>query len=133
MSIFGIILLGIFIWYVVRPLFKVYRTVNKIRKGDLSGLGDIFGQPGAQRKSRRNSPDNDPTDPSDPFNQGRRGGWSRMRPKRKKINKDVGEYVKFTEVKTASTSTASSSANGNTRVTYTEEQQITDAEWEEIV
>lgn len=129
MSIFGIILLGLFLWYVVRPLFKVYRSVNKLRKGDLSGLGDLFGQPGAQRAPRNHSDEPD----SDNDLRGRRAGWTRMRPQRKKINKDVGEYVKFTEVKTASTSTTSSTDGGRTRTTtYTEEQQITDAEWEEI-
>lgn len=49
-------------------------------------------------------------------------------PKKKKIGRDVGEYVDFEEIAGSSTTQTEQS---NTHKEY-HEQQVTDAEWEEI-
>lgn len=102
------------LWWVVKPFVRIYRNVRRAQRGEWIDLNDIFGTPGAQRQespreARRNS-----------------GGWSGIRRKKKKINPDVGEYVKFKEVP------ADPAAPSPARAEFVEEQQITDIEWEDI-
>ncbi len=59
----------------------------------------------------------------------RKGGWTAPVARRKKIDPEVGEYVKFKEVETT---TQSAPTTGDTRQT-TVEQQIEDVKWEDIV
>lgn len=63
----------------------------------------------------------------------RKPGWTAPTRHRKKIDPEVGEYVKFQEidVKEASETTIDSSTGGTT-TSFKVEQQVTDAEWEEI-
>jgi len=116
------ILLIIFIYLlylVLKPMLKVWRTMNRMKKGDFSGLGDIFGQPGAQKS----------TSAYDASGQ-RKAGWSAPGFRKKKIGKDVGEYVKFSEITVTETeNTRSPEGNDGS---YTTEQQVTDVEWEDI-
>lgn len=72
-------------------------------------------------------------------NAARKGGWTVPRQKRKKISSEVGEYVNFQEVDVAQSQTESSnkkeekpnsSSAGSATIV---EQQIEDANWEEIV
>lgn len=107
----------------VRPLFKLWRTYSKLKKGDFSVFGDLFGQPGSQKQTSAYGTDGH-----------RKAGWTKARIKKKKIPADVGEYVKFTEITTAEesrTTTEQAGADGN-QSTVTVEQQITDVEWEDI-
>lgn len=71
------------------------------------------------------------------------GGWTTPAPKKKKIDPEQGEYIKFKEVTVdvSQTTTAESEAagysrrdgsSGGTTYSYTEEEQITDISWEEI-
>lgn len=99
-------------------MIKVWRTVHKVKKGDFSAFGDIFGQPGAQKHSSAFDADGR-----------RKAGWTKARFRKKKIGKDVGEYVKFSEI-TVSEQEKRSSASSP--ATYTTEQQVTDIEWEDI-
>ncbi|MDE6801511.1 MAG: hypothetical protein K2J06_01955 [Muribaculaceae bacterium] len=62
----------------------------------------------------------------------RKAGWSQPIPHRKKIDSSVGEYVRFQEIETAETVAEHTDAKENTTTTVAVEQQITDAEWEEI-
>lgn len=64
----------------------------------------------------------------------RRNGWSDAPLRRKKIDPNVGEYVKFQEVEvTQDTTTVNTDADTtHTTIHTTVEQQITDATWEEI-
>ncbi len=63
----------------------------------------------------------------------RKPGWSNPTPHRKKIDPNVGEYVNFQEISvTETTSTATDPTTGDTKTTYTVEQQVTDAEWVDI-
>lgn len=59
-------------------------------------------------------------------------GWSTPAPKRKKIDPEVGEYVKFQEIEVTERSTYTTGNGKDTTVEYSAEQQVTDAEWEEI-
>ena len=75
----------------------------------------------------------------DAFEQASRGGagnaGGNAKPRRKKkIDKDVGEYVEYEEISVASSSyreTVEDSDGSRRRVTETE-SQIVDAEWEEV-
>lgn len=123
MELFFLFLLVVFFIFVVRPLFKLWRTYSKLKKGDFSVFGDIFGQPGSQKQTSAYGTDGH-----------RKAGWTKARIKKKKIPADVGEYVKFTEITTAEesrTTTKQAGADGN-QSTVTVEQQITDVEWEDI-
>lgn len=122
MSIFGLFLLIVFFLFIVRPIYKVWRTYSKIRKGDLSGFADIFGQPGSQKGDSSLNPDGS-----------RKAGWTRPRIRKKKIPSGMGEYVKFTEIETTETASTAETAEGTSRQTdFTVEQQITDVEWEDV-
>ncbi len=123
MELFFLFLLVVFFIFVVRPLFKLWRTYSKLKKGDFSVFGDLFGQPGSQKQTLAYGTDGH-----------RKAGWTKARIKKKKIPADVGEYVKFTEITTAEesrTTTEQAGADGN-QSTVTVEQQITDVEWEDI-
>lgn len=123
MELFFLFLLVVFFIFVVRPLFKLWRTYSKLKKGDFSVFGDLFGQPGSQKQTSAYGTDGH-----------RKAGWTKARIKKKKIPADVGEYVKFTEITTAEesrTTTKQAGADGN-QSTVTIEQQITDVEWEDI-
>ena len=123
MELFFLFLLVVFFIFVVRPLFKLWRTYSKLKKGDYSVFGDLFGQPGSQKQTSAYGTDGH-----------RKAGWTKARIKKKKIPADVGEYVKFTEITTAEesrTTTKQAGADGN-QSTVTVEQQITDVEWEDI-
>lgn len=123
MELFFLFLLVVFFIFVVRPLFKLWRTYSKLKKGDFSVFSDLFGQPGSQKQTSAYGTDGH-----------RKAGWTKARIKKKKIPADVGEYVKFTEITTAEesrTTTKQAGADGN-QSTVTVEQQITDVEWEDI-
>lgn len=123
MELFFLFLLVVFFIFVVRPLFKLWRTYSKLKKGDFSVFGDLFGQPGSQKQTSAYGTDGH-----------RKAGWTKARIKKKKIPADVGEYVKFTEITTAEesrTTTEQAGADGS-QSTVTVEQQITDVEWEDI-
>lgn len=123
MELFFLFLLVVFFIFVVRPLFKLWRTYSKLKKGDFSVFGDLFGQPGSQKQTSAYGTDGH-----------RKAGWTKARIKKKKIPADVGEYVKFTEITTAEesrTTTKQAGADGY-QSTVTVEQQITDVEWEDI-
>lgn len=65
------------------------------------------------------------------------GGWSYPTPKKKKIDPEDGEYIKYQEVKITVTQTSDKAAASrqeapNASRSYTVEEQITDVTWEEI-
>lgn len=119
MSFIGIILLFIFLYYVVRPLVKAWMAYRKLRNGDFSVFGEFFGQPGSQKHTSARNADGT-----------RKAGWTKPVIKKKKISSDVGEYVKFTEIRTETTTTIHDDPTSSSD--FTIEQQITDVEWEDI-
>lgn len=117
---FKILILGAvaFILYViVLPIVKFFLTIRRARRGDFSGFSDFFGQPGAQKGSHD-------------ANGQRRAGWTKASIRKKKIGKDVGEYVNFNEV-CDNKSTSTDNAN-YTKPNFTPEQQVSDVEWEDV-
>ena len=109
-----LLLLFWLLWTLAKPFVRIYRNVRRAQRGEWINLNDLFGTPGAQRTS-------------DTGRKQRGGGWSGIRRTKKKIDPDVGEYVKFKEIP------ADPSAPRSETVNYTVEQQVVDVEWEEII
>lgn len=61
----------------------------------------------------------------------RKGGWSAPPPRKKKIDPETGEYVKFQEVKVEAT-LSETDADGTRSSHIQVEEQIVDIDWEEI-
>lgn len=110
-----IILLLVLIWF-LRPLFKLGWTIHKARKQ----YNDMFRQATGETPRRETQ-------------QQRKGGWSTPPRREKKIPRDTGEYVKFSEVdvKTESTTTGSDGKTTD-KSTWATEQQIVDVTWQDI-
>lgn len=108
MSFFGLILLFFFGYFVIWPIIKVLMKANELRRQ----FGRHAG--GASRRYAR--------EPE------RKAGWSSdgIKRRRKKIEKDVGEYVAFTEER------CDVSSRSQTVETFEYEQQVVDVEWEDI-
>ena len=112
---FGLFIFLIFAIWFIPKLVRGYMYVHRAR----SQMRDIYnqmyggGNATADAKQRR-----------------RKSGWSSpAKQKRKKIDPAVGEYVKFEEIETDTTTTDSA---GNTTTTHTVEQQVTDVEWVDL-
>lgn len=110
----GTFLLLLFIIFFVVPVVRVAYTVYKVRSKMRDAMKGMYGaqQPDAERRDSR---------------QARKGGWSAPGEHRKKIGKDVGEYVKFEELPAIPPSDSSESRRHTAC-----EPQITDADWEDI-
>ena len=114
-----LIILFYILYVLLKPFIKVWRTVHKAQKGDFSGFADFFNQPGSQKS--RSAYDVEGR---------RKSGWSNAQVRKKKIGRDVGEYVKFSEVTVSEEN--HTSGNGTNQRTWATEQQVTDVEWEEL-
>ena len=113
-------LLFIFILiFIVPKIVRAYLIVRRIRGQARKVYEQMYGgAAGGADASRPKS---------------RKPGWSAPVPRRKKIDPSVGEYVKFQEIATSETvSQTTDTATGSTTTTVSVEQQVTDAEWEEI-
>lgn len=108
----GTFLLLLFIIFFVVPVVRVAYTVYKVRSKMRDAMKGMYGAQQPDAGSNR---------------QTRKGGWSAPGKHRKKIGKDVGEYVKFEELPASPASDTSQ----NPRHTD-HEPQITDADWEDI-
>lgn len=108
------------LYIVLRPVIKVWRTMNKVKRGDFSAFGDLFGQPGAQKSNSAYEADGT-----------RKAGWTKARFRKKKIDGNVGEYVRFSEV-TLTREEREAASKSTEQVKFTAEQQVTDIEWEDI-
>lgn len=109
---FLIILLILFLlFYWIAPMLLRYFLRKK--------ANDFFRQFGAASGFTRDTPNDSRT-------------WTRKYParKRKKISADVGEYVEFEEIREYRSH--SDAPNESGRAHYSEEPQISDAEWEDI-
>lgn len=115
MSILSFLFILILIW-IVPHLLRVFFFVNTVRKNTRRMYDQMYN--GADRKTAQ-APRRKP-------------GWSDPVPRKKKIARDVGEYVRFQEISTTETASQQKTSSGDTRTSYTVEQQITDAEWEDL-
>lgn len=106
-----ILLLLLFI-FVIWPLIRVAIAVNRVKKNARQAYEAMYGQQAERPRQRK-------------------AGWSTPETaKKKKIDRNVGDYVAYEEL-------PAEPATGNgTRQTPRQgstEQQIVDADWEEIV
>ncbi len=109
MSLLILALVVFILWPLIRTAFAIYR----LRKGAKQAFRQAQRQ--AEEQQRYNRP----------------GGWSgtqqsTQRPKKKKITSDQGEYIDWEEIPSSPDSTPHSSTS------FASEQQIVDAEWEDI-
>lgn len=109
----GTFLLLLFIIFFVIPLLRIAFTVYTMRRKMRDAMRQMYdAQQGRQPESR----------------QQRKGGWTAPGGKRKKIDGDIGEYVKFEELPADP-----DNRNGNAySACVNPEPQVTDADWEEI-
>ena len=123
MGTFFLILFLIFIFYfVVRPVYRIWSAVKRAQKQQKDFINSMFGARGV---------DDPPADPEAAVDERarRRGGWSAPRRKRKKIDPEVGEFVKFKETEATVEGTSSDTAS---KASFTAEEQITDVTWEDL-
>lgn len=112
MSLFGLLLLILLGYFFVWPLVRVALKINAARRR----YSDMMNAAGASGRA--------------PRGEARQPGWSRRQaPRRKKIPDDTGEYVAFEDIRETVTRDTASGASG---ADFVREQQVEDAEWEEI-
>lgn len=113
-TFFLLLILGFILLRLLRFFLTIRRLHNKARAQWRRATNQAYGQ----------QPDGDGY-------RERPGGWSSdlVRPRKKIITRDVGEYVKFTEVKTGNQQTTDGRGTGYTSY---RESQVSDAEWEDI-
>lgn len=118
------------IWYFfIRPAYKIWRVYNDA-KNRAREMQDAF------QRAAGIDPDELRRQQEQKEKARRKGGWTTPAPRPKKIDPEVGEYVKFKEVtvaeSTVSESTATDDTGKETRRTVVTENQIEDVKWEEL-
>ncbi len=108
------IILILILVFIVWPVFKFYLAIKKAQRQARDAFSQ-FGGGQQQSESRRQ----------------RKGGWSGMRSRKKVIDPNVGEYVEFEEVEVKQ-EFADTGKNTSSTSSYRVEQQVEDAEWEDI-
>ncbi len=111
----GTFLFLLFLIFIVYPIVAALIKINKFKRQARRAYNEAFANASGQAPEGRQ----------------RKAGWSDDTPKRKKkIDPNVGEYVKYEELEVERTYTETSAS---TRARYTQvEQQVSDAEWEDI-
>lgn len=127
----GLIIFLLFLFFILPSLLK--RLLFYLAKRQARKMNDAF------QRAAGFDPEEARKYEASQQNDARKGGWTAPRQKRKKISSEVGEYVNFQEVDVAHSQSESSknkeekrnsSSAGSTPIV---EQQIEDANWEEIV
>lgn len=130
MSFLSLILIILIIWFLL-PVIRVAWKIRQAKRQTRSFFNDLFGDATKTDSRRNRHPEQDKPEPKH---------------RSKKIPDDVGEYVQFEEIdirissttdstasdsnSTDSNSTGKTSSSRTTRIQI--EEQITDAEWEDI-
>lgn len=111
MSLFGFLLLILVVYFFVWPLLRIGLKINAARKH----YADMMNGMGADASSSQKET--------------RRAGWSRRQSsRRKKIPADTGEYVAFDDIR----EDVANRPQQGLADDFVCEQQVEDAEWEEI-
>ncbi len=134
MGTFFLILFLLFIFYfIIRPVYRIWRTVNRARQQQQDFINDLFGVNGGARGKKSGDTSADGTE-GVPAGKSRKGGWSTpLRKRKKKIDPEVGEFVKFQEVtEVREESRTTSGKDTSTRTSFTSESQIEDVTWTEL-
>lgn len=105
---FAYILLALFLIFILPRLIRGILLVRRVRRHVRQAYEAMYGTSREPRQEPR-----------------RRDGWSAPAPRRRKIDPSVAQQVKYEEISQQRTIITP-------QATYTTEQQIVDAEWEEI-
>lgn len=119
MSFFLILILAFLGYYLLRPAFRVWRTMSRLRREAREAFEQ--GASGAAYGFGRND--------NDGRNGGRRSREAPKKARRKVFTRDMGEYVAFDEITVEQTSTSETGETSRSTVT---ESQVTDVEWEDL-
>lgn len=111
----GTFLLLLFIFFIVIPALRIAYALFNVRRKMRDTMRQMYD---AQQQASGQG-----------TQQKRKAGWSAPGQPRKKIGKDVGEYVRFEEIPAAPTA---GTDDGTGRRFAGSEPQITDADWEDI-
>lgn len=103
MTVFLLFLIGLILWFVLRPAYLLRRRYKQMQ----DEINRTFGGFGGRQQQQ----------PRQSHNQ------------KKKIDPSVGEYVEFTETTTTTRTTAD---NGTTSTTVETEEQVEDVRWEDL-
>ncbi len=110
MSLFGLIILILFLWFVLRPVLRFFMTVKRLQNEARRATGQD-----RHDESKRHE---------------RKAGWTTPAARRKKFGTDIGEYVEYEEVAATSTPPVTKQAESGEQTRA--ESQIVDVEWEDI-
>lgn len=117
MSLFLILLLVALYYFVVRPAWRLYKLTRDPQKAMEDFLRrNGFGAPAADDDEARAKRGN-----------GRKAGWSAPVPRKKKIDPNAGDYVRFTNLPADAPS-----ATTESETTIEIESQTIDVTWEEL-
>ncbi|MDE6574891.1 MAG: DUF4834 family protein [Muribaculaceae bacterium] len=111
------ILIIFILWPFIKLAWKLWRNVRQAQRFMRDPFGEAMRQ--AQEQARR-------SEGTHTRNYGT--NTASYSSKKKKIGRDVGEYVPFTEVADQQTAKTADSAKTN----YTTESQVSDVEWEDL-
>ena len=114
MSFIGFLFQAFLGYFIIWPIVKLLLKVNAARRRYADMMNAMGG--GMNNRARNDS---------------RPGGWSGQSTTRRKkrIPDDTGEYIAFEEIEASS---CTYDSNGRESSQYVREQQVEDAEWEEI-
>lgn len=126
MGTFFLILFLIFLFYfIIYPAYRIYRGYKRVKKQQQDFINDLFGMKNGQ-------PDPETMHSRAADEQARRkGGWSAPRKRRKKIDPDIAENIRYTEIKSETTSQTQTHSDNGTETRRTE-SQIEDITWTDI-
>lgn len=110
MDFFKILLIALFFWLIVLPLYRIISTVRKARRSMREFARRMNNQ--QQQSGTRHA--------------------AAAPKKSKKIDPAVGEYVAFEEVAVSSKTDTHTTDSGNTTTQFVAEKQVVDVEWEDI-
>lgn len=117
-----IILILVLFYFVARPAWRVYQAYRNPQKAMEDFLRrNGFNPAGASGTASDGEPARD---------HGRKGGWSAPRPKKKKIDPNSGDYVRFTNL--PAEDPAPNNGTSYTETTVEVESQTIDVTWEEL-
>lgn len=116
MGFFTLLILILLGYFVVWPLIKLGLRINDARRQ----YNDLFSGAATQQRPGQSA--------------SRKPGWSHTEPaKKKKIDPDTGEYVSFEEIHVSETRVDIDATTDDGHTDHIEiEQQVVDAEWEDI-
>lgn len=118
---FLLVLLCIFLLIYYAPRILLWIAQNRIRK-QAQQYSEAFRQAAGMNNGGGQRPAAE-----------RKGGWTAPIPRRKKIDPQTGEYIRFQEIDTTNICTEESpDGRGNTESSVEAEQQVVDIQWTDL-